>query len=65
MAIVLMRQQPCGKCAPTPMCSTVERELQATIERLRFLEAKTGRKLPDITLFADCSTFAPPSRRRG
>jgi len=59
MAVTLRRIQPCRRCPGLPTCAIVDRELGNALERLAWMNAKTGRKLPDLEIALDCRSFAP------
>ena len=59
MTIVLRHLQPCRRCPGLPTCEIVSRELGDALERIEWMAAKAGRKLPDVDLALDCRSFSP------
>jgi|GEM_PF-4006967 len=59
MAVTLRHMQPCRRCPGLLTCEIVDRELGGALERLAWMNAKTGRKLPDLEIALDCRSFSP------
>lgn len=59
MALTLRHMQPCRRCPGLLTCELVDRELGNALERLAWMNAKTGRKLPDLEIVLDCRLFSP------
>lgn len=65
MTVTFHVLQRCDVCEGQEMCPLIRREAEQAVQRIEYVAAFAGRKLPDAVLVLDCATFWRRGRSHG